>query len=88
MNLRLGNREITRSYHNVFDSPDGKHVLADLRRRCPFLNDSIAAGQGIDVNKLIYLEGQRSVLLHIYKMLKRDPNMDMPSRAINETTGE
>lgn len=74
------NKQLIIDYQKTFNSEEGKRVLTDLRRRCPFLTDSIAVTSGIDTNKLVYNEGQRSVLLHIYKMLRRDPNAEAPSK--------
>lgn len=78
------NKQLIIAYHNTFNSPEGKLVLADLRKHCPMLTESIAVSGGIDVNKLLVYEGQRSVLLYIYKMLHRDPNEEVPDRARNE----
>lgn len=77
------NRQLVIDYQKVFNTPEGQRVLDDLRHRCPFLTDSIATSGGIDVHKLLYFEGQRSVLLHIYKQLHRDPNAERPDRVIN-----
>jgi hypothetical protein len=88
MKPRFANRQTIIDYKHVFNTEEGKRVLTDLRRMCPFLAESIAASRGIDVNRLLYLEGQRSVLLHIYKMLHRDPNEEVPERAINTMQGE
>lgn len=87
MNSRW-NKTLVRDYLKTFESPEGKRVLGDLSRKCPLLRDSIKVSGGVDVNKLLFLEGQRSVLLHIYKMLHRDPNAEAPTRAINEMQGE
>jgi len=78
------NRQLVIDYHTTFNTEGGKRVLSDLRRRCPFLGESINVSKGVDVNKLLYLEGQRSVLLHIFKMLHRDPNEEVPERAIHQ----
>jgi len=77
------NKQTVIDYHVTFNSEHGKRVLNDLRKRCPFLCDTINTANGIDVNKLLYLEGQRSMLLHVYRMLKRDPNEEVPTKAIN-----
>lgn len=77
-------RTIIADYHKVFESPEGSRVLKDLAKHCPLLTESISTAGGIDVNKLLYLEGQRSVLLYIYKMMKRDPNEETQSKAINQ----
>lgn len=81
-------RDLRIAYHNVFESPEGKKVLADLRKRCPLLTDGINMGGGIDVHKLLVLEGQNNVLKYIYKMLGRDPNEDRPEEAMNRAIGE
>lgn len=72
------NKQLVVAYHNTFESPEGKKVLDDLRRKCPLMDDTIHTANGIDVNRLLVLEGQRSVLLYIYKMLRRDPNEPAP----------
>ena len=77
------NKQTVIDYQSTFNTEKGKRVLADLRKRCPFLCDTINTSSGIDVNRLLYLEGQRSVLLHIYRMLRRDPNEEVPERAVN-----
>ena len=80
--------KLCRAYRNMFNSPEGKLVLADLRKRCPLLTSSVGTVGGVDVNKLLILEGQRSVLLHIYRMLNRDPNEEVANHAKNDFTGE
>jgi len=85
---RRWDKKLTLAYRNTFTSPEGERVLADLGKRCPLLRSSIRADKGIDVNKLLFLEGQRSVLLHIYSMLNRDPNAETQDKAINEFEGE
>jgi len=82
------NKTLVRDYLKTFESPEGKRVLDDLARKCPLLRDTITVTHGVDVNKLLVEEGRRSVLLHIYKMLHRDPNAEAPTRAINQMQGE
>jgi len=84
----LRNRQLLIDYKVVFDSPEGKRVLADLRKRCPMLTDGISTTGGIDPNKVLVLEGQNNVLKHIYKMLRRDPNAEAPEQAVNRNKGE
>lgn len=79
----LRNRQLIIAYKNVFNSPDGKIVLADLKKRCPMLTEAIATSSGIDVNKLLVLEGRSDVLKHVYKMMGRDPNEEATDRAVN-----
>lgn len=87
MTLRW-NKQLLIDYRKTFLSTEGQRVLADLRKRCPLLTDALSVSNGIDVNKLLFLEGQRSVLLHVYKMLGRDPNEEAAERAVNQMTGE
>jgi hypothetical protein len=68
----------------VFNSEHGKKVWEDLKKHCPLLTTSINATAGIDVNRLLFLEGQRSVLLYIFKMLNVDPYAERSARAIND----
>lgn len=82
MRLRW-NKQLIIDYQRTFNSEEGKRVLADMRKLCPFLTESINTTNGVDVNKLLIHEGRRSVLLHIYKMLHRDPNEEAPERAVN-----
>lgn len=80
----LRTKQLVIDYQRTFATVEGKRVLEDLRKRAPLLTDSIQLSGGIDPNKLIFLEGQRSVLVYIYKMLNRDPNMELPERAISK----
>ena len=78
----MSRKQLIIDYRTVFESESGRRVLADLTKRCPLLTDSVRAEHGIDVNKLIYKEGQRSVMVHIYKMLHSDPYAQRPGKAI------
>lgn len=73
MNLKW-NKPLLVAYHNTFESPEGQKVLADLKKRAPLLTDGLNAGSGIDVHKLLVLEGRSDVIKYIYKMLGRNPN--------------
>lgn len=75
-------KRLVYDYKQVFETEAGLRVLADLRKRCPLMSDAINPSGGIDVNKLIFLEGQRSVLLHIFKMLQKDPNEEVQEQAV------
>lgn len=67
-------RTLISSYHRVFRGEAGPAVLKDLRRKClTFDRSSMGCNPELDPQKLAYFEGQRSVLLHIYRMLKTDP---------------
>ena len=82
MTLRW-NKNLIVAYKNVFDSPQGKLVLDDLRKKAPLLTNGISPNT--DINTLLLLEGQSNVLKHIYKMLGRDPNEEMAEKARNQT---
>ncbi len=59
---------LVKAYKDCFDSAGGKKILSDLMKRFRMLNASLAA----DTNKVIYGEGQRSVVLHILSMRDTD----------------
>lgn len=83
MTLRW-NKALVVAYHNTFMSPEGQKVLADLRKQSPLLTGGLSVSGGIDVNRLLVLEGRNDVLKYIYKMLHRDPNEEVPDKATNE----
>lgn len=56
-------------YLTVFESPQGKRVLADLRRFC--LMDHTV--EGLTPERTNVNIGQRNVFLHIQRCLKDDP---------------
>ena len=66
MNLNPLTLHRTRAYRNTFDNPEGKKVLADLRRFCR------ATTPTADVNNertTYLLEGRREVFLRIQAYL-------------------
>lgn len=68
-------KQLILDYKFVFSSEEGKRVLADLKKLAK-LNLSIVPHdqQGrIDPMAVMRNEGQRSVLVHIYRMLEKDP---------------
>lgn len=77
-------KSLIQDYLITFQSAAGKEVLKDLRKRCPLVDGAVDTSNGIDVNKLLFLEGQRSVLVHIFKTLKTDPYAEQQKRAINK----
>jgi hypothetical protein len=86
-NMLLKGRErkqLITDYNIVFNSEHGKNVFDDLKKRCPLLTQSINTTNGIDVNKLLYYEGQRSVFLYIFKMLNIDPYAERAGTAVND----
>ena len=81
-------KQLVIDYRQTFATESGKRVMADLRRKCPFLCETLASGGGIDKDRLLFVEGQRSVVWYIYKMLRRDPNQEAPTIAVNRKEGE
>ena len=55
------------NYKTIFNTAEGKRVLADLEKRCHFLTTTNIKG---DSHESAYMEGQRSVLLFIKQMLQ------------------
>ena len=60
-------QELQTNYKTVFNSDEGKRVLADLEKRCHFLTTTNIKG---DSHESAFMEGQRSVLLFIKQMLQ------------------
>ena len=56
------------NYKTIFNTDEGKRVLADLEKRCHFMNTTNIKG---DSHESAYMEGQRSVLLFIKQMLQK-----------------
>jgi hypothetical protein len=81
----MSKKQLILDYQGIFGGESGKNVLEDLKKHCPTLLDSIDSSKGIDVNQLLYREGQRSVLLYIFKMLKADPYKEVQLRAEKES---
>jgi hypothetical protein len=89
MNLRTGDKKLRQAYHNTFNTPEGQIVLRDLVSRHPLFKRGLAeTNPTLDNNHTYYQEGQRSVLIHIYRLLGRDPHEEQPTRVINEMPGE
>ena len=78
------NKKVVVAYHNWWNSPDGQIVLEDLKKRCPLLTEGLKVSEGVDVNKLLVLEGRSDVIKLIYKMMGRNPNEEVSQKAINE----
>lgn len=65
----LALRKRRADYETTFGTPQGRRVLADLRRFC--LYDSTMDGGTADRTHVNI--GQRNVFLHIQRVLKYDP---------------
>ena len=57
------------NYKYIFNTDEGKEVLADLEKRCHYHSTTNVKG---DSHESAYLEGQRSVLLFIKSMLQNE----------------
>ena len=60
-------KQLQNDFKTVFNSDEGKRVLADLEKRCHFLTTTNIKG---DSHESAYMEGHRSVLLFIKQMLQ------------------
>lgn len=71
-------KQLVMDFLNAFTSEGGKRVLERISVLCnetePTYVDSNALGTA-------YKEGQRSVILHIRKMLNKDPNKQKQEKA-------
>ena len=77
-------KQLVIDYRRTFETPEGKRVLADLRKRCPLLTAPLATASGVEVHSLLVQEGQNNILKHIYRMLSRDPNAEAQEFAENK----
>ncbi len=74
-------RKMKVDYEKVFNSPEGKRVLADLSRSC-FYNRTFFTSYSLE---LANNEGKRSIFLHIREMatpVPSDEKQDKPKEAI------
>ena len=57
------------NYKFIFNTSEGKVILADLKKRCHYHSTTNVKG---DSHESAYMEGQRSVLLFIKSMLQNE----------------
>ena len=57
------------NYKYIFNTDEGKEVLSDLEKRCHYHSTTNVKG---DSHESAYMEGQRSVLLFIKSMLRKE----------------
>ena len=57
------------NYKYIFNTDEGKEGLADLEKRCHYHSTTNVKG---DSHESAYMEGQRSVLLFIKSMLRKE----------------
>ncbi len=60
--------QLKKDYQHIFDTDEGKRVLADLQRRCFFQVSTFVPD---NANETFVREGQRSVVLHIINMITK-----------------
>ena len=60
---------LKKNYEYIFNTDEGKEVLSDLEKRCHYHSTTNVKG---DSHESAYMEGQRSVLLFIKSMLRKD----------------
>jgi len=60
---------LKKNYQYIFNTDEGKEVLADLEKRCHYHSTTNIKG---DSHESAYMEGQRSVLLFIKSMLQNE----------------
>ena len=60
---------LQKNYKFIFNTEEGKKVLADLEKRCHYHSTTNVKG---DSHESAYMEGQRSVILFIKSMLRKD----------------
>jgi len=83
--MREKAQQLVIDYQETFNGPHGKRVLADLRSHSKidgYLN--IMGNKEIKPFHIAFAEGQRSVLIHIYSKLGKDPYEVKQVRARNE----
>ena len=62
-------QELQINYKTIFNTDEGKEVLADLEKRCHYHSTTNVKG---DSHESAYMEGQRSVILFIKSMLREN----------------
>ena len=62
-------QNLKNNYKIMFNSDEGKEILADLEKRCHYHSTTNIKG---DSHESAYMEGQRSVLLFIKSMLRNE----------------
>jgi hypothetical protein len=60
---------LKKNYQYIFNTDEGKEVLSDLEKRCHYHSTTNVKG---DSHESAYMEGQRSVILFIKQMLRKD----------------
>jgi len=70
--MRPEEKRLSQDFKETFATPEGERVLAKLRGLSTFSRSGIRLGKEIDINRLVYDEGQRAVILYIDRQIKKD----------------
>ena len=62
-------KQLQNNYKFIFNTEEGKQVLADLEKRCHYHSTTNVKG---DSHESAYMEGQRSVILFVKSMLQNN----------------
>lgn len=79
------NKQLIIDYKQTFEPSSGRRVIDNLRKLSRidgYLN--LAHNKDITAIQVAFAEGQRSVMMHIYSQLKKDPYEVKQTKAINE----
>lgn len=69
-------KQLVRDYKTVFSTPEGLKVLKDLTEKSILFRSVISPDPSVpvDANRVLYTEGQRSVLVYIYNKINTNLN--------------
>ena len=78
-------KQLIIDYKQTFEPPAGQRVLADLKKRSKVLLALIPLDKNgrLDSHMMVYQNGRRSNVLHIYAQLEKDPYEVKQTKAIN-----
>ena len=66
-------KDLKNAYYRLFNTEDGRKVLADLTKTCGYNTSSVCV-QSPDPYQTFFAEGKRYVILHILNKLERKAN--------------
>ena len=78
-------KQLIIDYMQTFEPPAGQRVIDNLRKLSRidgYLN--LTSNKNITAIQVAFAEGQRSVMMHIYSQLGKDPYAVKQTKAINE----
>ena len=84
MSERRSERQTIIDYHQKFGDEQGKRILEDLERRCVLVRHGIRHEHGVDVNRLLIMEGEADIFKYIKSMLEKDPDKKRQKKATNK----